>query len=124
MTDAKTWFDADESIPESWNAVVKAQKAKYDTALAAWEAKGSRIRGPEYEEKDAQERIYESMSDKSKYQDYFNVNFISWVVANCWEELSPVDNQWYPAGVDKDALTQCKAVSRGTPGISQRDLTN
>ncbi|KAL8802317.1 MAG: hypothetical protein Q9182_003895 [Xanthomendoza sp. 2 TL-2023] len=110
MTDAKAWFDADESETESWKAVVKAQKAKYDTALAAWQAKGSRIKGPEFKEKEEQKKIYESMSDASTYQGYFNVNFISWVVANCWEELSLVDNQWYPTGVDKDTVTQSKAM--------------
>ncbi|KAL8699729.1 MAG: hypothetical protein Q9224_001288 [Gallowayella concinna] len=110
MTDAQAWFDADESVTESWKAVVNAQKVKYDTALAAWQAKGSRIKGPEHEMKQEEERKYKSMSDPSTYQGFFNVNYISWVVANCWDELSPVDNQWYPAGVDEDASIQSKAM--------------
>ncbi|KAL8993712.1 MAG: hypothetical protein Q9169_006143 [Polycauliona sp. 2 TL-2023] len=106
ILDAQEWFDADVAKAESYQAVVQAQKTKFDQAEAAWVADGSKKKGPLMETHKEEKKIYDEMSDTAKYQNYFNVNFISWVVANCWDALSDVDNEWYPAGVDTDGITE------------------
>ena len=100
---AQEWFDASEDEPESWAATVKAQKSKFDQAVAAC---GTKISGKLADAKKKQGSIYQKMSDEELYHNYFNVNYLSWVVAKCWDVISDVGPEWYPAGADKEKLTE------------------
>ena len=103
MAKADTWFTEPISNPCSWEAVKDAWDTnRWTPANDAYIAAKSPKAGKKYDTWKAENDAWQDISNAAKYRNYFEVNFISYVVAKAWDKLSDVDNQYFPASADRD----------------------